>query len=322
MSATATAAGGPASGTTAVHTPVHNVTFWRVLRSEWIKLWTLRSTWWTLGSTVVVMVGFALMLAFVVQLAADGMEGAPPEDQAAMSAVLGGTTVVAAGYEMAALVVAVLGALVITGEYSTGMIRSTFAAVPGRLPAFFGKAVILVLVTAVLTAVSLALSWLVTYPILNASDATVDFGDSTQVRSLFGTVLYVTLVALFALAVGTLLRHTAGAIFTVVAIFLVIPIVFQIATLAAAQRGVGRGGEQAAAERGGRADHALRGRVPRRARPVGRGQRAGRLHGAGAGRRRDAPEVPGRLTRRPAGIGRARNPRSLRNTVTPRAVLL
>lgn len=235
MSATAIAAGGPASGTTAEHTPVHNVTFWRVLRSEWIKLWTLRSTWWTLGSTVVVMVGFALLLAFVVQLAGDAMEGAPPEDQAAMGGVLGGTTVVAAGYEMAALVVAVLGALVITGEYSTGMIRSTFAAVPARLPAFFGKAVVLVLVTAVLAAVSLALSWLVTYPILNASDATVDFGDSTQVRSLFGTVLYVTLVALFALAVGTLLRHTAGAIFTVVAIFLVIPIVFQIATLAAAQ---------------------------------------------------------------------------------------
>ncbi|MFD2793359.1 ABC transporter permease [Promicromonospora vindobonensis] len=236
MSATVTApAGGPASGTTVGQTPVQNVTFIRVLRSEWIKLWSLRSTWWTLGSTVVVMVGFALMMALIVQLVGNEMEGASPEDQAAAGGMLGGTMVVSAGFEMAALVVAVLGALMITGEYSTGMIRSTFAAVPGRLSAFFGKAVVLALVTAVLIAVSLALSWLVTYPILDANNATVDFGDGAQVRSLFGTVLYVTLVALFALGLGALLRHTAGAIFTVVAIFLVIPTIVQIATFAAAQ---------------------------------------------------------------------------------------
>ncbi|WP_020017055.1 ABC transporter permease subunit [Promicromonospora sukumoe] len=236
MSATVTApASGASSGPTTEHTPVRNVTFWRVLRSEWIKLWTLRSTWWTLGATVVVMVGFALMLAFVSQFLADQMEGASPEEQAAMGGMLGGPAVVAAGFEMAALVVAVLGALMITGEYSTGMIRSTFAAVPARLPAFFGKAVVLILVTAVLTAVSLALSWLVTYPLLNPNDATVDFGDSDQVRALFGTVLYVTLVALFALGLGALLRHTAGAIFTVVAIFLVVPVIVQVATLAATQ---------------------------------------------------------------------------------------
>jgi ABC-2 type transport system permease protein len=236
MSATVTVpAGGPASGTTTEHTPAQNVTFWRVLRSEWIKLWTLRSTWWTLGSTVVVIVGFALMMALVVQLFGNEMEGAAPEDQAEMGSLLSGPMVVSAGFEMAALVVAVLGALMITGEYSTGMIRSTFAAVPGRLPAFFGKAVVLALVTAVLITVSLALSWLVTYPILSSNDATVDFGDGTQVRSLVGTVLYVTLVALFALGLGALLRHTAGAIFTVVAIFLVIPPIVQIATFAASQ---------------------------------------------------------------------------------------
>lgn len=235
MSATVTApAGGPASGMT-THTAVKNVSFWRVLHSEWIKLWTLRSTWWTLASTVVVMVGFALLLALVVQLSSDAMEGASPEEQAAIGGMIGGPTVVAAGFEMAALVVAVLGALLITGEYSTGMIRSTFAAVPGRLGAFFGKALVLVLVTVVLITMSLALSWLVTYPLLDANNATVDFGDGAQVRSLFGTVLYVTMVALFALGLGALLRHTAGAIFTVVAIFLVIPTIVQVATFASSQ---------------------------------------------------------------------------------------
>jgi ABC-2 type transport system permease protein len=227
MSATITApAGGPASGTTTGHTPVQNVTFWRLLRSEWIKLWTLRSTWWTLGSTVVIMVGVAVMMAFVVQFLTDQIS---PEEQASMGSVFGAPTVIAGGYEFAALVVAVLGAMLITGEYSTGMIRSTFAAAPGRLGAFAAKATVLAIVTAVLSTVSLLLGWLVTLPILDANDMALDWSDSDQVRQLYGVVIYTVLVALFALGVGTLLRHTAGAIFTTVAVFLVIPMVFGIA---------------------------------------------------------------------------------------------
>src|SRR5690606_26484583 len=140
MSATVTA---PAGGNEPAPAPakrsrVRNVTFPRILRSEWIKLWTLRSTWWTLGSTVVIMAGFALMMAVVVQFLNDQMADVEmaAEDQASMDAVLGAPTVIAGGYEFAALVVGVLGAMVITGEYSTGMIRSTFAANPGRLGAY------------------------------------------------------------------------------------------------------------------------------------------------------------------------------------------
>ncbi|MFC8800221.1 ABC transporter permease subunit [Promicromonospora sp. NPDC057138] len=231
MSATVTAqAGGPASGTTAEHTSVQNVTFFRLLRSEWIKLWTLRSTWWTLGSTVVIMAGFALMMAVVVQFLNDQMGDVEPaqEGQASMDAVFGAPTVIAGGYEFAALVVAVLGAMVITGEYSTGMIRSTFAAAPGRLNAFAAKATVLAAVTAVLTTVSLLLGWLVSLPILNANDMALDWSNGDDVRKLYGVVIYTALVALFALGIGTLLRHTAGAIFTVVAVFLVIPFVFNI----------------------------------------------------------------------------------------------
>lgn len=231
MSATVTVpADGPASGTTAERTPVHNVTFWRLLRSEWIKLWTLRSTWWTLGSTVVIMAGFALMMAVVVQFLNDQMSDVDmaAEDQASMDAVFGAPTVIAGGYEFAGLVVAVLGAMVITGEYSTGMIRSTFAAAPGRLGAFAAKATVLAVVTAVLTTVSLLLGWLVSYPILNANDMTLDWSNGDDVRKLYGVVIYTVLVALFALGIGTLLRHTAGAIFTVVAVFLVVPFIFGI----------------------------------------------------------------------------------------------
>lgn len=232
MSATVTApAGGSAPGMATERTQVRNVTFFRLLRSEWIKLWSLRSTWWTLGSTIVIMVGVALLMSFVAQLVMDqaGDAEMSAEEQASMGGLFGAPTVIAGGYEFAALVVAVLGAMVITGEYSTGMIRSTFAAAPGRLGAFAAKAAVLAVVTAVLTTVSLLASWAVSYPILNANDMTLDWSDGDQLQKLYGVVIYTVLVALFALGIGTLLRHTAGAIFTAVAVFLVIPMVFGIA---------------------------------------------------------------------------------------------
>jgi ABC-2 type transport system permease protein len=232
MSATVTApAGGSAPGMATERTQVRNVTFFRLLRSEWIKLWSLRSTWWTLGSTIVIMVGVALLMSFVAQLVMDqaGDAEMSAEEQASMGGLFGAPTVIAGGYEFAALVVAVLGAMVITGEYSTGMIRSTFAAAPGRLGAFAAKAAVLAVVTAVLTTVSLLASWAVSYPILNANDMTLDWSDGDQLQKLYCVVIYTVLVALFALGIGTLLRHTAGAIFTTVALFMVLPFVFSIA---------------------------------------------------------------------------------------------
>lgn len=217
--------------------PVKKVTFGRLLRSEWIKLWSLRSTWWTLGSTVAILVGVGFLMAIIAQLVADQTAGMSAEEQAAMGGepLFTAPMVITGGYEFGALVVAVLGSMLITGEYSTGMIRSTFTAAPNRLGAYFAKATVLAGVTAVLVAVSLVLAWLVSYPVLEPNGITVDWADGDQVRQLYGTVGYTVLVALFALGVGTLIRHTAGSIFTVVAVFMVVPIVFSIATLAASQ---------------------------------------------------------------------------------------
>ncbi|MBE1875588.1 hypothetical protein [Myceligenerans pegani] len=226
----------PTPTTPSSRVTVKNVTFGRLLHSEWIKLWSLRSTWWTLGSTVVILVGFGFLVAIVAQLFTNQFADASAEERAAMGGnIFTAPLVITGGYEFAALVVAVLGSMLITGEYSTGMIRSTFTAAPHRLGAYLAKALVLAGVTAVLVALSLALAWLVTYPILEPNGITVDWADGDEVRQLYGTVLYTVLVALFALGVGTLIRHTAGSIFTVVAIFLVIPIVFSIATIAASE---------------------------------------------------------------------------------------
>lgn len=213
---------------------VHRVTFARVLRAEWIKFRTLRSTVWTVIITALVMVGFALMMASLMRLAADtpemseGMEADPGFQAMGMS----GTTVITLGYSFAQLAVAVLAALIVTNEYSTGMIRSTFAAVPKRLPALWAKLVVIVLATVVVVVIALGVAYLVTLPILDATNLSVDLSDSEQVRALVGCVLYLATVAAFALAVGTLMRHSAGTIFTLVAIFFVLPIIFSIVVAA------------------------------------------------------------------------------------------
>lgn len=224
MSATTLAPG--ATSPTASRTSPYRLTFGHVLRSEWIKFRSLRSTWWTLGITVAVMVGFSLMFAAVVS----SMDSAGVSaEEAGMGAADGvGVMVITVGYSFAQLAVAVLGALTVTGEYSTGMIRSTLSAVPRRTPALAAKMIVVGVVTAVTTAVAVGLSYLVTYPILSGKDMTVDFSSADDQRALIGVVLYLTAVALFSVAVGVLLRSSAGAIFTLVAVFFVLSMVLGI----------------------------------------------------------------------------------------------
>ncbi|MGY1771009.1 sensor histidine kinase [Blastococcus sp. SYSU D00813] len=100
------------------------LTFTGVLRAEWIKLLSLRSTWWVLTATVVLIVGVSLAVAFSL----DAVATDPAT--AAATAALTGAEVVSGGFQLGMLTIAVLGTLLITGEYSTGMIRSTLAAVP------------------------------------------------------------------------------------------------------------------------------------------------------------------------------------------------
>lgn len=203
-------------------TPVLPVTFPRVVTSEWIKFRTVRATVWTLSMTVLAMVGIAALAAWSI---ADLLEGSGeamgPGDAAAQAA-----SFPIAGWFIAQLVVAVLGVLVITGEYGTGMIRSTFAAVPQRVPALLGKALVLFGVVAVVSAVAVALSWLVALPFLGRLDLAVDLTDATSLRLLLGAPLYLATIAVLAFAIGALVRHSAGALAVVLGLLLVVETVF------------------------------------------------------------------------------------------------
>ena len=204
----------------------HRVTFLRVLHSESIKFWSLRSTIWTVGATVVVMAAVSYLAVFFT-----AREAYDPstrrEDAALLVALLHDPSVILAGTELAKVVVAVLGVLVVTGEYSTGIIRSTLTAVPRRLPALWAKALVLAGVTALAAVVAEVLSWVVTLPTLYAHDATLDLGAAESRRILLGGGLYLVAVALLAFAVGAIVRVSAGALATVLGLLLVVEVMFR-----------------------------------------------------------------------------------------------
>ncbi len=200
---------------------VRPVSFARTVHAEWIKFWTVRSTVWTLVATVTVMVGISALAAWgSTTQAVDA--GAGPMNTAML---------LSAGYQLAQLAVAVLGVLTISGEYSTGMIRSTLAAVPRRTPVIAAKALVLGVVVLVVSVVSMALSYLATMPWHDQLNATFDLTDAETVRMTVGLPLYLIAIALFAFAVGALLRHSAAALTAVIALLLVVENVLMIIPL-------------------------------------------------------------------------------------------
>ena len=120
------------------------------------------------------------------------------------------------------IVVAVLGALVITGEYSSGQIRSTLAAVPRRTRVFAAKSLVIAIWSFLLGVISLLLSWLVAAPFMG--DEAPSFSDTHIVGFIWGTGLAFAGIALLSLGMGYLVRSTAGAITVVVVLLFIISI--------------------------------------------------------------------------------------------------
>jgi ABC-type transport system involved in multi-copper enzyme maturation permease subunit len=132
------------------------------------------------------------------------------------------------GVTVAQLAIGVLGVMLISGEYSTGMIRSTFAAVPKRLPVLWGKAGVFALVTFVLALPSTLIAFFAAQAILkghsfNGHDIALSFSDPGVSRAVIGGALYLTLIGLFGLGLGAILRSTAGGISAFAGILFVIP---------------------------------------------------------------------------------------------------
>ncbi|WP_327069420.1 ABC transporter permease [Kitasatospora sp. NBC_01250] len=198
------------------------VTLARVVHSEWIKFRTLRSTYFTLLAAVVFMVGFGLLACYG---AIDHLNHPDVRDH--------GFSINAAdrslrGYLAAQLAVGVLGVLVVSGEYSTGMIRASLSAVPRRLPVLWAKAAVFGAVTFVVTLITAFVAFFGGQAVLSSHNVQTTLSAAGVTRTVIGTALYLTAIGIFAVAIGTLIRNTAGGIAAIFGMLLVLPTLVEV----------------------------------------------------------------------------------------------
>ncbi len=190
------------------------VTLGRVLHSEWLKFRTLRSSWLTLGAAIASMIVIGLVIGYTTSTGTWAELEA--EDKIASSPVR--------GFLLAQLIIGVLGVLFVTGEYATGMIRSTFAAVPRRLPVLGAKAAVFAAVALVAMTLASFAAFFGAQAFLGPDGHGSSLSDPGALRAVAGVGVYLTLVGLLGGALGWIIRSTAGAISALVALLLIVPV--------------------------------------------------------------------------------------------------
>lgn len=188
-----------------------------VLRSEWTKLWSVRSTYWTLGTLVVVAIGIGVLLTWITTRMWDDFDAG---DKASFNPVDVSTGF---GLFLGMLFISVLGVLVISGEYSTGGIRTTLTAVPNRMVLLGAKLIVFLVVALIVSLIVSFGSFIIGQAILSSKGIEASFGDPGVFRAVLGGALFVTGCGLFSFALGALLRRTAAGITAALGGLLVVP---------------------------------------------------------------------------------------------------
>ena len=218
------------------------------IRSEFTKLRSVRSTYWTIAAMVIVSVGFAAIAGFAI---ANNLHS-NPANKAGMDATqasLGGF------FELGQLIIAVLGALTITSEYSTGMIRTSLTAMPRRGTVYAAKLLVFTTVALVISLITSFIAFFVGQAAMSGSgvsasllhsitipanafqngpssnvtfSGTIVISPGTVLTAIIGTALFVTAAALIAFGLGTIIRHSAGAITAAIGLLFVLPIIVQL----------------------------------------------------------------------------------------------
>jgi ABC-2 type transport system permease protein len=182
--------------------------------SEWIKLRTLRSTWWTLLAAAIAMTGFGGLLA-----AAYARHLTP-----ASRASLDPASYSLSGFFLAQLAIGVLGVLVMTGEYATGSIRSTLAAAPQRLAVLAAKAGAFTTVAFATGLASSLAAFFLGQAIFASKGIQMRLVDPGTLRPVIGCALYLAVSGLLALGIGALARRTAGGIAALITLTIFVPV--------------------------------------------------------------------------------------------------
>ncbi len=192
--------------------------FSAVVRSEWTKLRTVRSTAWCVVATVVAALGIGIL--------ATSSQASQWRHGGIVDRVLfDPTSVSLTGLLFGQLAMGVLGGLTVSAEYGSGSIRATFAAVPRRPVVLAAKAVVFGTLAFVVCEALSFTSFFVGQAILSGSAPTATLSQHEVLRAVIGGGLFLTVLGLFALGLAAIIRHTAGAITTFVAILLILPLV-------------------------------------------------------------------------------------------------
>src|SRR5690606_21394692 len=190
----------------------HRLTFARALRSEWIKLSTLRSTWWSIGITAALTIGIGILVAQSMDV-----PGFEP------------IQAVVAPVQFTMLLAGILGAIAVTGEYSTGMIRSTLAADPVRGSVLAAKAIVVGVFLFVASMIISFATALAVTPIFGARDMPFPWdAPADSILPILAAAVSMAVIALIGVSFGFVLRSGAGAISATVGLLFVLPIVMTI----------------------------------------------------------------------------------------------
>jgi ABC-type transport system involved in multi-copper enzyme maturation permease subunit len=192
------------------------VTQGRVIRSEWMKFRSLRSTLYTLLAAVVLTIGIGALFSAVTASQYHTFSAA---DKATFNPISTSLT----GITFAVVAFGVVGVLLMSGEYSTGMIRASLTAVPRRLPVLWGKLAVFAGAIFSVSLVTSFISFFVGQALLSSHHLSVAITAPDALRSVIGAALYVTVAGMIGVALGALLRNTAAGIATFAAVFFVIP---------------------------------------------------------------------------------------------------
>lgn len=188
----------------------------RVMRSEWTKLFSVRSTAWTLLALVAATIGLGILACW-------GTNHGWPQMSASEHANFDPVSTSMSGLALGQLAIAVLGVMVISAEYSTGGVRVTFTTVPNRMRVLTAKAIVFTFVSLVVGLATAFGAFYAGQVWFSKRGIGAALGDPGVLRAVIGGGLYVAASGLFGLAMGALLRRTAGAVTAAVALLLVVP---------------------------------------------------------------------------------------------------
>ncbi len=202
---------------TQLNETVKNVTLARVIHSEWIKFRSLRSSIWLTSASLVGLIVIALIVAYNTRHLGANIQANDADPSGPLQ-----------GYYLAMYLMGALGVIFVSGEYGTGMIRSTLTAVPKRIPVLWAKLLIMGSACLLMMSIACVVAFTGAQALISHYRHGYSLSSTANLRIVFGTALFLTLLALLGSALGWIIRSTAGALVTYFALVVALPLILTL----------------------------------------------------------------------------------------------